>query len=142
MPPRAGLDRAAVARAFADAYAGYDVIAGRWPVYGYAFPFVELLLGAAYLSGLQPTLTNAVTVAVMSVGTVGVVRTLVAGRRVQCACLGAVFNLPIDLMLPRSRPPAPDWWFLASFLGFYALFDAALMATMAWLFNVRWRMDA
>ena len=83
-------------RAFADAYAGYDVIAGRWRAYGYAYPFLELLLGAAYLSGFQPTATNAVTLAVMSVGTVGVVRTLLAGRKIRCACLGAVFNLPMS----------------------------------------------
>lgn len=83
-------------RAFADAYAGYDVIAGRWRAYGFAYPFLELLLGAAYLSGFQPTATNAVTLVVMSVGTVGVVRTLLARRKIRCACLGAVFNLPMS----------------------------------------------
>jgi hypothetical protein len=83
-------------RAFADAFAGYDVVAGRWRAYGFAYPFVELLLGAAYLSGVWPVATNAVTLAVMSVGTVGVVRTLLARRTVRCACLGAVFNLPMS----------------------------------------------
>lgn len=83
-------------RAFADAYAGYDVIAARWRAYGYAYPFIELLLGAAYLSGFQPVVTNAVTLVVMSVGTVGVVRTLLARRKIRCACLGAVFNLPMS----------------------------------------------
>ncbi|MBA4066947.1 MAG: hypothetical protein C0501_25215 [Isosphaera sp.] len=83
-------------RAFADAYAGYDVVAGRWRGYGYAYPFLELLLGAAYLSGFQPTITNAVTLVVMSVGAVGVVQTLLARRKVRCACLGAVFNLPMS----------------------------------------------
>lgn len=83
-------------RGFADAYAGYDVIAARWRAYGYAYPFIELLLGAAYLSGFQPTVTNAVTLVVMSVGTVGVVRTLLARRKIRCACLGAVFNLPMS----------------------------------------------
>lgn len=83
-------------RGFADAYAGYDVIAARWRTYGYVYPFIELLLGAAYLSGFQPTATNAVTLVVMSVGTVGVVRTLLARRKIRCACLGAVFNLPMS----------------------------------------------
>lgn len=40
--------------------------------------------------------TNAVTLAVMSVGPVGVVRALLARRKVRCACLGAVFNLPMS----------------------------------------------
>lgn len=82
--------------AFADAYAGYDIVAGRWRGYGYAYPFVELALGAAYLTGFRPVLTNAATVVVMGVGTVGVVRTLVAGRKIRCACLGSVFNLPMS----------------------------------------------
>jgi len=54
------------------------------------------LAWAAYLSGFQPTATNAVTLVVMSVGTVGVVRTLLARRKIRCACLGAVFNLPMS----------------------------------------------
>lgn len=83
-------------RGFADAYAGYDVIAGRWKVYGFIYPFLELLLGAAYLSGVWPVVTNVVTLVVMSVGTVGVVRTLLARRKIRCACLGAVFNLPMS----------------------------------------------
>ena len=83
-------------RGFADAYAGYDVIAARWRAYGYVYPFIELLLGAAYLSGFQPTATNAATLVLMSVGTVGVVRTLLARRKIRCACLGAVFNLPMS----------------------------------------------
>ena len=32
----------------------------------------------------------------MSIGTVGVVRTLLARRKIRCACLGAVFNLPMS----------------------------------------------
>lgn len=83
-------------RSFADAYAGYDIVAGRWRAYGFIYPFLELGLGAAYLSGVWPVVTNAVTLVLMSVGTVGVVRTLLAGRKIRCACLGSVFNLPMS----------------------------------------------
>lgn len=83
-------------RAFADAYAGYDVVAARWRWYGFAYPFVELLLGAAYLAGVVPVATSAVTLAVMAVGTVGVARALLARKKIRCACLGAVFNLPMS----------------------------------------------
>lgn len=82
--------------AFADAYAGYDVVAARWRVWGYAYPFVELALGAAYLTGFQPVTTNVVTLVVMGVGTVGVVKSLLARRKIRCACLGTVFNLPMS----------------------------------------------
>lgn len=83
-------------RAFADAYATYDVVAARWRAWGYAYPFIELTLGAAYLTGFWPVTTNVVTLVVMGVGTVGVVKSLLARRKIRCACLGTVFNLPMS----------------------------------------------
>ncbi|MEX0678987.1 MAG: ABC transporter permease subunit [Pirellulales bacterium] len=53
----------------------------------------------------------------------------------------AVFQLPIDPMLSDVPTIPPDWWFFASFTAFYLALDGALLATMGWLFNVRWRMD-
>lgn len=82
--------------AFADAYAGYDLVAARWRGYGFAYPFIELALGAAYLLHLHPMAVNAVTLVVMLVGTAGVARALLARRKIRCACLGAVFNLPMS----------------------------------------------
>jgi hypothetical protein len=82
-------------RGFADSYRSYDLVASRWPAWGYAYPFVELLLGAAYVIGIWPALTNVVTLALMTVGAVGVLQTLLGGRKVRCACLGTVFNLPM-----------------------------------------------
>jgi len=82
-------------RGFADSYQMYDVIAQRFRSYGYAYPFIELLLGMAYLAGFQPVLTNVVTLIVMSVSAFGVFKSLVAKRKVRCACLGTVFNLPM-----------------------------------------------
>ena len=63
---------------------------------GFAYPFVELALGAAYLTGFRPVATNVVTLVVMGVGTVGVVKSLLARRKIRCACLGTVFNLPMS----------------------------------------------
>jgi len=83
-------------RAFADAYRGYDVVAAKWPAYGYVYPFIELALGAAYLAHAAPLATNVVTLVVMGVSTVGVVKALVARRKIRCACLGTVFNLPMS----------------------------------------------
>ena len=83
-------------RAFADAYESYDVVAAKWPVYGYLYPFIELILGLAYLTHAAPLVTNAVTLLVMGVSAVGVVKALIAKRKIQCACLGTVFNLPMS----------------------------------------------
>jgi hypothetical protein len=83
-------------RAFADAYSSYDVVAAKWPVYGFVYPFIELGLGLAYLTHFAPLTTNAVTLVVMGVSSVGVVKALLAKRKIQCACLGTGFNLPMS----------------------------------------------
>ena len=81
--------------AFADSYQMYDVIAARSRGYALAYPFIELALGIAYVVRFEPVLTNAVTLVVMLIGTVGVLKSLLAGRKIRCACLGAVLNLPM-----------------------------------------------
>jgi copper chaperone CopZ len=81
---------------FADSYTDYDVVAKRFPAYGFMYPFVELLLGAAYVTGFQPFATNLVTLVVMGVSSIGVIQSLINKRKIRCACLGTVFNLPMS----------------------------------------------
>jgi cation transport ATPase len=83
-------------RGFAESYSGYDIIAARWQPYGYLYPFVELALGILYLTHMAPIFTNSATILVMSLGTVGVAQSLLKRRKIRCACLGAVFNLPMS----------------------------------------------
>ena len=83
-------------RAFANAYAGYDLLAARWHGWGMVYPFVELALGMAYLANYNPVLTNWVTVVVMGFSAIGVVRAVVRKTQIQCACLGTVFKLPMS----------------------------------------------
>lgn len=82
--------------AFAQSYAGYDVLAKLWYPWGSIYPFVELALGIAYLAHFNMFATNIITLIVMIIGTVGVVQSLLAKRTIQCACLGTVFNLPMS----------------------------------------------
>ena len=53
----------------------------------------------------------------------------------------AAFRLRIDAMLVDSPVLPPDWRFFASYVAFYVVVDGLLLATMARLFNLRWRMD-
>ena len=82
-------------RGFVDAYQTYDVLARPVRAYGYLYPFIELALGIAYVARLAPVVTNLVTLVVMLVSAVGVTQALLQKRRIQCACLGTVFNLPM-----------------------------------------------
>lgn len=83
-------------KGFADSYSMYDIMAKKWNAWGYIYAFIELSLGFAFLYGFNPLLTNAVTFAVMSVSIVGVVQSVLDKRKIKCACLGDVFNLPMS----------------------------------------------
>ena len=83
-------------KGFADSYAMYDIVAKKIKAWGFIYPFVELALGFAYATGFQPFVTNIVTLLVMSISVVGVLQSVINKRKIQCACLGAVFNLPMS----------------------------------------------
>jgi copper chaperone CopZ len=80
---------------FVSAYRGYDLIARKVPAWGWAYPFVELALGVAYLLAWAPVVTNSVTLVVMLVGAAGVLKALLDKRAIRCACLGTALNLPM-----------------------------------------------
>ncbi len=81
--------------AFAEAYAMYDIIAKRSFIYAYAYPFIEIALGIAYLFRLFPTATNLITLAIMIISSIGVAQELAQKRSAMCACLGTVFKVPM-----------------------------------------------
>lgn len=85
-------------RAFADAYAGYDIVAHRIYAYGFVYPFIELGLGLAYLADtpITPVNVNLITFFVMAISLVGVLQTVLNKKKIRCACLGTVFNLPMS----------------------------------------------
>ena len=82
--------------AFANAYAGYDLLAKHWRGWGLIYPFVELALGVAYLANFQPQLTHWITLIVMGFSSIGVIRAVASKTQIQCACLGSVFKLPMS----------------------------------------------
>ena len=81
---------------FAESYAMYDVLAKRVKVYGLVYPFLELFLGVAYLTNFEPKITYIVTIFLMSFSSIGVIQSVLDKRKIKCACLGAVFNLPMS----------------------------------------------
>jgi cation transport ATPase len=83
-------------KGFAESYAMYDVIAKRWNGFGYMYAFMELAIGIAFLTGFNPIITNAVTCLLMSVSIIGVLQNVLNNKKIKCACLGAVFNLPMS----------------------------------------------
>ena len=81
---------------FKNSYLMYDVIARKFPTWGYIYAFMELILGIAYLVNFYPLITNIVTTVIMSVSIIGVLQTVLNKQKIKCACLGDVFNLPMS----------------------------------------------
>lgn len=83
-------------KGFAESYSMYDIVAKKWNGWGYVYAFIELALGLAFLTGFNLVVTNAITFAVMTVSIVGVLQSVLNKRKIKCACLGDVFNLPMS----------------------------------------------
>ena len=81
---------------FAESYSMYDIVAKKIKAWGFVYAFIELALGIAFATGFQPLLTNIATVIIMTVSIIGVLESVLNKRKIQCACLGAVFNLPMS----------------------------------------------
>jgi copper chaperone CopZ len=83
-------------KAFAETYSMYDIVAKKIKVYAFIYPFIELALGIAYIINFNPFVTNLTALTIMSISLIGVLQSVLNKQKIQCACLGAVFNLPMS----------------------------------------------
>lgn len=73
----------------------YDPLAKVIPVYGFLYPFIETVLGIMFLMRIQIIFALIVSLIILLVTTVGVTKTLLSKKIVQCACLGTHLKLPM-----------------------------------------------
>ncbi len=83
-------------KGFANSYQMYDIVAAKWKNWGYVYPFVELTLGILYLLNIAPFKTNLATIIILGVSSIGVIKSNIDKKKIKCACLGDVFNLPMS----------------------------------------------
>ena len=81
---------------FASSFAMYDIAAMRFLIYGRIYPFLELGLGILCLAHIEPRLVYTADILLMGFGNLGVIRSVMNKQKIKCACLGAVFNLPMS----------------------------------------------
>ena len=80
---------------FAESFASYDVIAKKWYSFGLVYPFIEFVLGVMFLIRFEIFYAMLIAEVVMISGAIGVTKALFSGKKIQCACLGGLFNLPM-----------------------------------------------
>ena len=82
-------------KGFPSSFANYDPLARRVSLYAKVYPFIETLLGIAFLMAFQVKLALLFTLLILSITTAGVIKSLVHRRQIECACLGTVLKLPM-----------------------------------------------
>jgi copper chaperone CopZ len=73
----------------------YDPLAKAVPAYAWAYPFIELVLAALFLSRFAVPLALWLTLVILGITTYGVLKVLRSNTTIQCACLGTALKLPM-----------------------------------------------
>lgn len=82
-------------RGFQRGFIQYDLVTKAVPVYGFIYPFLELALALLYLSQIALAPTYIATIVIMLVGGAGIIRAIIRGKTPNCACMGAVLDVPL-----------------------------------------------
>ena len=82
-------------KGFPESFRMYDPLARAVPIYGWAYPFLELVLGLMFLLRFNIEAALVTTILVLGITTFGVTKTLLDKKAMQCACLGTALKLPM-----------------------------------------------
>ncbi len=81
--------------AFAKRYQTYDLISQYNLLYAYAYPGIEIALGALYLYRLFPIITNGIVFVLMLSNSISIAIALNTADNQTCVCLGTLFPTPL-----------------------------------------------
>lgn len=84
---------------FSTMFLNYDLLAQKWPTYGYVYPFAELGAGVLMLAGALSWLSAPIALIIGGVGAVSVFKAVYIDRReLKCACVGGSSNVPLGFV--------------------------------------------
>lgn len=82
-------------KGFPESFKMYDPIAKIIPLYGWVYPFIEVALGVMFLMRIEIPIALIITLIILGITTIGVTKTLLDKKTIQCACLGTALKLPM-----------------------------------------------
>ena len=80
---------------FPKSFSMYDPLSKLFPLYGWVYPFIEVILGLFLLMRLNIQFSLITTVIILGITTIGVTKSLINKNSIQCACLGTLLKLPM-----------------------------------------------
>ena len=84
-----GLQKLQDLEKFSTMFLNYDLLARRWPRYGYVYPFIETGAGLLMLAGVLIWLAAPVALIAATIGAISVIKAVyIEKRSLKCACLG------------------------------------------------------
>jgi len=83
-------------KSFSISFSRYDILAKKIPGFSATYPFIEFLLGIAFLTRTMLIFTNMITLVVMISQVIGVVKILKGKKIIQCACMGSSIDLSVS----------------------------------------------
>lgn len=84
---------------FAASFENYDLITKRFKPYGKAYPFIELLIGLGFLSGVAPLATGIGSLAVGLAGATSMFKAIYIDKlALNCACIGGNSKAPLGIV--------------------------------------------
>ena len=84
---------------FSTMFLNYDLLARRWPAYGYLYPFAEGLAGVLMIAGVLNWLSIPVALIIGTIGAVSVFKAVYLDKReLKCACVGGNSNVPLGFL--------------------------------------------
>jgi len=85
--------------AFSLQFLNYDLLAQKWVKYSYVYPFVEMLAGAAMISGFLMIISAPAALVIGTIGAVSVFKAVYIDKReLKCACVGGNSNVPLGFI--------------------------------------------
>ena len=82
-------------KGFSKSFKTYDPLAKKITIYGYIYPFIEILLGLMFLTRIEVNIALLITIIILGITSVGVTQTLLNKKTINCACLGTTLKLPM-----------------------------------------------
>ena len=90
-----GMTKVVTWKSFTLSFKKYDPIANIVPIYAWLYPALEITLAVLFLGGWFTNIASWVTLSVLGLTTLGILRSLAKGERLECACLGTWITLPL-----------------------------------------------
>ena len=81
---------------FVEIFNKYDIISQKIPGYAYIYPFIEILLGIAFLKKYKLKPVNYITIFIMVISIISVIISIVKGQNLRCGCLGSFLHIPLS----------------------------------------------